>query len=62
MLKRRKYWLLAASALASTSLGVSEPALAQCSVARMLPASRKNNGTGPFACTNGLTKQATFMA
>jgi hypothetical protein len=25
-------------------------------------ASRKNNGTGPFACTNGLTKQATFMA
>jgi hypothetical protein len=26
------------------------------------PASRKNNGTGPFACTNGLTKQATFMA
>jgi hypothetical protein len=29
--KRRKSWLLAASALASSSLGVSEPALAQCS-------------------------------
>ena len=28
--KRRKSWLLAASALASSSLGVSEPALAQC--------------------------------
>ena len=28
-LKRRKSWLLAASALASSSLGVSEPALAQ---------------------------------
>src|SRR5262249_6738734 len=29
-LRRRKYWLLAAFALASSSLGVSEPALAQC--------------------------------
>ena len=29
--KRRKFWLIAASALASSSLGVSEPALAQCS-------------------------------
>jgi hypothetical protein len=29
--KRRKSWLLAASALASSSLGVSEPALAACS-------------------------------
>ncbi len=28
--KRRKSWLLAASALASSSLGISEPALAQC--------------------------------
>jgi hypothetical protein len=28
-LKRRKSWLLAASALASSSLGISEPALAQ---------------------------------
>jgi len=28
--KRRKYWLLAASALAPLSLGVSEPTLAQC--------------------------------
>jgi hypothetical protein len=29
--KRRKYWLMAASALVPLSLGVSEPALAQCS-------------------------------
>jgi hypothetical protein len=29
--RRRKSWLLEASALASSSLGVSEPALAQCS-------------------------------
>src|SRR5258708_35950711 len=29
--KRRKSWLLAASALASCSLGISGPALAQCS-------------------------------
>jgi hypothetical protein len=29
-LKRRKSWLLAASALVSSSLGVSEPALAAC--------------------------------
>jgi hypothetical protein len=29
--KRRKSWLLAASALASSSLGISAPALAQCS-------------------------------
>jgi Ca2+-binding RTX toxin-like protein len=28
--KRRKFWLMAASALAPLSLGVSEPALAQC--------------------------------
>src|SRR5215831_3854826 len=28
--KRRKYWLLAASALVPLSLGASEPALAQC--------------------------------
>jgi hypothetical protein len=28
--KRRKFWLMAATALASSSLGVSEPALAQC--------------------------------
>src|SRR5215831_18892501 len=31
MAKRRKYWLLAATALAPLSLGVSEPALAACS-------------------------------
>ena len=36
--KRRKSWLLAASALASSSLGVSEPALAQvCSAAHLQP-------------------------
>jgi hypothetical protein len=29
--KRRKFWLMAASALAPLSLGVSEPALAVCS-------------------------------
>jgi len=29
--KRRKFWLMAATALASSSLGISEPALAQCS-------------------------------
>ena len=28
--RRRKYWLLAASCLVPISLGVSEPALAQC--------------------------------
>jgi hypothetical protein len=31
IVKRRKSWLLAASALASSSLGISGPALAQCS-------------------------------
>ena len=36
--KRRKYWLLAASALASSSLGLSEPALAQiCTPAQPSP-------------------------
>src|SRR5262245_27083826 len=29
--KRRKFWLMAATALAPLSVGVSEPALAQCS-------------------------------
>ena len=30
IVKRRKSWILAASALASSSLGISGPALAQC--------------------------------
>jgi len=43
--KRRKSWLLAASALASSSLGVSEPALAACSAIDPI--------TGDATCTAG---------
>ena len=43
-LKRRKSWLLAASALVSSSLGVSEPALAQCSPV---------DGSGNATCLSG---------
>ena len=37
-MKRRKSWLLAASALASSSLGISEPALARTNAGRLLAA------------------------
>ena len=43
-LKRRRSWLLAASALVSSSLGVSEPALAQCSPV---------DGSGNATCLSG---------
>ena len=42
--KRRKSWLLAASALASSSLGISGPALAQCSAV---------SASGNATCTAG---------
>ena len=46
--KRRKSWLLAASALVSSSLGVSEPALAQiCTPAQPNP----DPATGNATCT-----------
>ena len=43
--KRRKSWLLAASALASSSLGISEPALARTNAGRLLP-------SGSVTCTS----------
>ena len=42
--KRRKSWLLAASALASSSLGISGPALAQCSAV---------DASGNATCSSG---------
>ena len=55
--KRRKSWLLAASALASSSLGISGPALARTN-ARPLDAS----GNVTCTCTGNLTTTASPTA
>jgi hypothetical protein len=55
--KRRKYWLLAASALASSSLGVSEPALAQTCTP---PQPNPDPGTGIATCTGTFNSSITY--
>ena len=55
--KRRKFWLLAASALASSSLGVSEPALAQtCTPAQPNP----DPTTGIATCTGTFNSSIVY--
>jgi hypothetical protein len=56
-LKRRKSWLLAASALVSSSLGVSEPALAQtCTPAQPNP----DPTTGNATCTGNFNSSIVY--
>ena len=55
--KRRKSWLLAASALVSSSLGVSEPALAQtCTPAQPNP----DPATGIATCTGNFSSSIVY--
>ena len=55
-LKRRKSWLLAASALASSSLGISGPALAVCTQAGVIvdPTAIVGNATCTGTFTNNI--------
>src|SRR5262245_19762782 len=55
--KRRKFWLMAASALAPLSLGVSEPALAQCAG----PASNTVCNSGGNSYPTGINIDATNL-
>ena len=57
-LKRRKSWLLAASALVSSSLGVSEPALAQVCV----PAPSTPDASGNATCTGAFNTSIDYSA
>ena len=55
--KRRKFWLMAASALAPLSMGVSEPALAQCAG----PASNTVCNSGGNSYPTGINVDATNL-
>ena len=50
--KRRKYWLLAASCLVPISLGVSEPALAQCTPPPPNASGTASCAAGPYSNIN----------
>jgi hypothetical protein len=55
--RHRKSWLLAATALVSSSLGVSEPALAQiCTPAQPNP----DPATGNATCTGNFTSSIVY--
>ena len=57
-LKRRRSWLLAASALVSSSLGVSEPALAQVCV----PPPSTPDASGNATCTGAFNTSIAYSA